>query len=534
MRYLTRNDIFKAALVVLFGFAANGLLGIIRVAAFAATFGASDSLDAFIAAQRIPEALFVLVAGGALGSAFIPVFSRYLIDEKHKQHAWKLASVIITTSASAAAGLSILVFLFAPIFITWYTRDIQLTSLTLNLMRIMLLTPCLFSISGLLMGVLNTHHNFILPTLAISMNNIGLIVGALFFAHILTPMNGEPNIYGLAIGAVLGAFLHLTVQIPGIIKIKSAYIRPIFNVNIDGVREVLLLMIPRVLGLAVVQINFIVNVTLSLPMVNGSTSALTIAWQLTFFSLGLIAQSLGVALFPTLSALAADNNMLTFQDYLVIAVRHVLFLSLPVSLGLILLGEPLIALIAQRGLWTSEATIATAWALSFFAVGITGHGLLEILSRSFYALSDTWTPVVVGICAMLANILLSVILIQWVGDPNSLINGPFAGLALANSLTTLVEAAVLWWLIQSRIGKSLDKYTLDVVWKTAIATTSMAIVILAINPWSSQQTPLIHLIGSGGLGLIAFFGTALSLRIPESQKILKLSTSWLNLLQDKG
>ena len=254
------------------------------------------------------------------------------------------------------------------------------------------MTPLIFSISGLLMGILNAHQSFTLPALAIGMNNIGLIIGALVFAQVLPSQNGGANVYGLSIGAVLGALLHLGVQLPGLRGIK-AKLRLLPNWNVEGVREVLTLMGPRVLGLAVVQINFIVNVRLAFPMVEGSVAALTIAWTLMFFALGIIAQSVGTALFPTLSALAADNDFDGFRDRLSAAMRSVLFLSIPATVVLVLLGEPLVAVIAQRGEWTTESSQATAWALAFFALGIAGHSLLEVLSRAFYALSDTWTPV---------------------------------------------------------------------------------------------------------------------------------------------
>ena len=171
-RALTNAQIARAALVVLLGFMASGVLGLLRTAAFTAIFGASDVLDAFVAAQRVPEVLFVLVAGGALGSAFIPVYSRYLTKEDDTQQAQALASATMTLSASAAAILSLLAFITAPLFVPFYVNDADIQPLTINLMRLMLLTPFLFSISRLIMGVLNAHQSFTLPALAISTSNL--------------------------------------------------------------------------------------------------------------------------------------------------------------------------------------------------------------------------------------------------------------------------------------------------------------------------------------------------------------------------
>jgi putative peptidoglycan lipid II flippase len=523
-RALTSHQIARAALVVLFGFLASGVLGLVRTSAYASIFGASNVLDAFVAAQRIPEVLFVLVAGGALGSAFIPVFSRYLTDPADAPHAWRLASATMTLSAGAAAGLSLIAFVAAPFFVPYYVNDPAIQGLTVNLMRIMLLTPFIFSISGLIMGVLNAHQLFRLPAIAISLYNVGQIVGAVLITPLLPPLNGGPNIYGLALGTVLGALLHLGVQLPGLRGINSRLrINP--RLRTDGVGEVLRLMGPRVLGLAVVQINFIVNVALSTPMVAGSTTALTIAWTLMFFALGVIAQSVGTALFPSLSALAAENDINGFRDRLATALRSVLFLALPATVALILVGEPLIALIAERGAWGQQATAATAWALAFFSIGIAGHALLEVLSRAFYALSDTWTPVSIGVGAMVSNILLSLLFIQFMGEPGNLARGPFAGLALANAITTLVEGGLLWWLMSRRIHGLKDALVISATARTALASLVMGLVLWALNPWLASYPAFVHLMLAGVAGGGVFFGVAFLLRLDEARRVPRLLIS---------
>ncbi|MEM6526778.1 MAG: murein biosynthesis integral membrane protein MurJ [Chloroflexota bacterium] len=520
-RTLSNSQIARAAVVVLLGFLASGALGLVRTAVIAAAFGTSNELDAFLAAQRVPEALFVLVAGGALGSAFVPVFSRYLKDDADHEKAWQLASATMTLSAGAAGVLSIIALVTAPLYVPLYApagsgEGVQ--QLTIRLTQIMLLTPFIFSISGLLMGILNAHQSFTLPAIAIGMNNIGLIIGALVFAQMLPAQNGGANVYGLAMGAVLGALLHLAVQLPGLRGIR-AKLRLLPDWNIEGVREVITLMGPRVLGLAVVQINFIVNVRLAFPMVEGSVAALTIAWTLMFFALGIIAQSVGTALFPTLSALAADNDMVGFRGRLSTAMRSVLFLSIPATVVLVMLGEPLVAVIAQRGEWTLEDSQATAWALAFFAIGIAGHSLLEVLSRAFYALSDTWTPVWVGLIAMISNITLSLVFIQFIGEPGNLARGPFAGLALANSVTTLVEGAVLWWLMRWRIGSVNDAYVLDAVWRTGAASVVMGACIFGVTQVAGELPPLFSLMLNGIAGGAVFFGVALLLRMNEARAV---------------
>lgn len=450
-RALSNAQIARATVVIVGGFVASGVLGLLRTWTFSVTFGAGDQLDAFLAARQLPETLFVLVAGGALGSSFIPVFERFRA-KGDVDGAWRLASAVLTCVCLLGAALALLLALLAPAVVPSLLKPDSppaMQALTTSLTQIMLLTVAIFSVSGLLMGILNAERIFLLPALALSMNNIGQIFGAVVLTRLLSA-DGTPSVYGLAWGAVFGALLHLMIQLPGLPRV-GAKLRVLPDPRIPGVREVLLLMGPRVLGLAVVQINFIVNINLTSGMVDGSLTVLTTAWTLLFFLLGVIGQSVGSALFPSLSALAAAGEMGGYRNRLNRALGSVLALSIPSMLAIWLLGEFGINLVFGYDRWTHEATVATASALSVFAIGIPGHAALEILSRAFYALGDTRTPVTVGIASMVANIVLSLIFIRFIGDPTTLINGAFLGLALANSLTTLVEAASLWLLLRRRL-----------------------------------------------------------------------------------
>lgn len=535
---LSTRQIARAALVVLLGFAASGVLGLLRQSVIAATFGASAALDSYFAAQRIPEMLFVLVAGGALGSSFIPVFTRFLTADDHAG-AWRLARIVSRWAGGAALVLAVIIALFAqPIVAGFLAPDAppERQALIVELTRIMLLTVPLFTISGLMMGILNAYQSFMLPALAAAMYNIGQIIGALVLARILPPLviGGETsaNVYGLAWGVVLGALLHLGIQLPGIRAVLAARREEAHaltqadsrSVERRAAREVLLLMLPRVLGLAVVQINFIVNVALAYPprMVAGSVSAFTYAWQLMFFALGVVAQSVGTALFPTLSALASAGDWAGYRDRLSGGMRAVLFLALPATAAMIVLGEPIIRALFERGAWTRVDSAATAWALAFLAIGVAGHALLELLARAFYALADTRTPVIVGIGAMIANIALSLVFIRFVGDPNDLARGAFAGLALANALTTLVEAGVLWWLLRRRIGSLDERRVLSSAGRAALAALGMGVVVAFVSGWAADSGVWAQVLGAGTAGGAAFFGLALLLRVDEAQQVIAI------------
>jgi len=515
---LSNTQIVRAAMVVVGGFLASGILGLVRTAAFSATFGASESLDAFYAAQNIPEILFVLVAGGALGSSFIPVFARFLNGDD-QAGAWRLASAVMSCVAVLATVLALIIGIFAPVLVPVVVDfSPPMQALTIDLTRIMLVTVVIFSISGLLMGILNAQQVFTLPALALASNNLGQIFGALVIVPLLP---AGSKIYGLALGAILGAVLHLIVQIPGLSKVGS---RLVFlpDPRIPGVTEVLSLMLPRVLGLAVVQINFLVNLSLASGMTPGSYSALKIAWTLMFFALGVIAQSVGTAVFPSLSAFAATGDMDGFRDRLAGAMRGVLFLSFPATVGLILLGQVGISLLLQYGEWTPESTAATAWALGFFAVGIAGHSLLEVLSRAFYALSDTRTPVLIGVISMGVNIALSLILIRFIGDPTSLSRGSFAGLALANSLATLLEGVALWWILRRRIGGLKDRFVIGGAIRALAAAVGMGVVVWIIINVLGGYGGLITAVIGGLVGVIVFFVLAFIFGIDEARTMPRL------------
>jgi putative peptidoglycan lipid II flippase len=538
---LSNRQIANATLIVLLGFFASGVLGIVRTSIISSTFGTSDALDAFLAAQRIPEIVFVLVAGGALGSSFIPVFSRLRANPDGFDDAWRLASAVMTLSMLAAAVLGAIVILFAPWIVKVFLlpgKAPEVQNLAAALVRLMMVSPAIFAVSGLVMGILQAHQRFLLPAIAISMNNIGLIAGAVLIAYWLPPLDGvgqvaNANVYGLAYGSILSAVLHLLIQLPGLVKL-GARLRFLPDRHVPGVMEVLRLMGPRVLGLAVVQINFVVSAALSSPMAEGSYTALNTAWTLMFFSLGIIAQSVASAVFPSLSALFAEKDMDGFKDRLAGALRGVLFLSFPATVGLIVLGKPIITLIYQRNEWTAESTAATAWALSFFALGIAGHSLLEVLSRAFYALEDTRTPVIVGTISMASNIILSLILIRVIGDPGSLAHGPFAGLALANSLTTIFEGLALWiWLrhrigAQGKIGGINDRVVLSTAWRVLVASLGMGLIVWLIVTGLADQSVLLVMMLGLIVGASTFFGLSMVLGVSEARTLPRIVLSRLS------
>ena len=465
-----KKQIARAALIVMAAFMLSRVLGLAREMIISSQFGTSGQLDSYLAAFRIPDLLFQVIAGGALGSALIPTFTAHLTRDD-EAGAWRLASAIANLLLVFATVLAILGILFAPLLVKHLVApgfDPTRQAMTTQLMRYMLISAVLFGISGIVMSVLNSYQHFLLPALAPAVYNLSIIVCALLFAQRL-------GVRSLAVGVVAGAALHLAIQVPQLLRQGMRY-TPTLGLKDPSVYEVGRLMLPRALGLAIVQINFLVNAILASRLGVGSLAALNYAWLLMLLPQGIVAQGIATAAFPTFSALAAQHNVDEMRNVLSATLRAVFYISIPASVGLYILRVPLVQLLFQRGVFDAHSTDAVAWALQFYAIALCAHAALEIVTRAFYALHDTATPVAVGVAAMIGNILLSLLLI-----------GPlsYAGLALANSLATITEVLALLWIIRGRmngledrtLGLSLVRIllaTLGMAWVTAEVQQALA------------------------------------------------------------
>lgn len=437
------RQIAKAASIVMLAFILSNLVGLLRQILVSNAFGTSPEIDAFYAAVTIPDLLFNLMAGGALASAFIPIFT----DEYEKQNAssaFYLSSSIINLIFLFLGGASLLAFAFAPsivqhlIFVFKPDLDPTTASLTSELLKIILIAPTIFGVSGIVMGVLNTRQHFLIPALAPVFNWIGWIIGLFAFV----PSMG---IQGLAWGYVLGAVLHLTVQLPQLFRLPNFEFHFILGLKRDGVRQVLKLMAPRLLGVGAVQINFLINTMLAASLGVGSLTAINMGRMVMTMPLFVIAQAIATAALPTFSAQVAKGQQDEMRGSLTSTLRGVLLLSVPSTFGLIVLRQPITSLLFERGEFTANSTELVAWAILWYTVGLIGHSIVEILSRAFYALHDTKTPVKIGILAMGLNMIFS---FGFVWFFNQLGWMPHGGLALANSIATAIEALFLLWLIR--------------------------------------------------------------------------------------
>jgi putative peptidoglycan lipid II flippase len=514
------RQIARAAGTVMVAILFGQLAGLLRGVLVARAFGASPELDAFLAANRVSEALFLLVAGGALGSAFIPTFIGLLAKDENVS-AWRLASSL---AVAVTLTLSLLAILFA-VFATQVVRYVlapglstnaELFSLTINLLRIQLISAVLFGLGGLLVGILNAHRVFLIPALTPAMYQLGIIFGTIVLAPYL-------GIYGLAWGVVIGAVMYLVVQVPSLIRsLPHPFPSPLGRwIRDSNVRQVLLLMVPRLLGVAVVQLNFWVNINLASNMEEGSVTGLYYGFSLMLMAQAAIAQSVAIAAMPTFSAQHALGKIEELRSSLVVSLRGVLMMAIPASIGLILLREPLISFLYQRGKFDDHDVQLVAWALLWYAAGLVGHSVMEVLTRAYYAQQDTKTPVFIGTVAMGLNVIFSF----WFSSLFTQLGWfPLGGLALANSLATALEATALFVVMRNRLHGMEESYIAWGLFAYALASLGMAIGLWFWIQASASQMSWLVALGGVALGGIIYGTVLILMKVPEAQDMIQFIT----------
>jgi len=515
------RQIARAAGTVMAAYVLTQLLGLLRGFLIFRIFGTTADLDSFNAANRVTEVLFNLMAGGALGSAFIPTFTGLLAREQ-RQAAWKLASAIANLLMLVLTTLAGAAFLLAPLIVRhglFVLAPAQVPSqedLTTLLLRMMLPTVVIFGLSGLSMGVLNAHQKFWLPAIAPAMYSLGQIAGVLL-------LPAEMGITRLALGAIVGASLHLLVQSPHLFRLKGRYI-PTLGLRMGEVHEVAHLMGPRILGVAVVQVNFIVNVMIGLSLPEGSVSALTLAFTWMLMPQAAIAQSVAVAAMPTFSAQATLGKFAELRSSLAASLRGVLLFAIPAATGLILLRNPLIS-IYEGGEFTARSTELVTWALLWYTAGLVFHCLLEVVVRAFYSLHDTRTPVMATIGAMALNVVFSLTFPGWFTHMGWL---PLGGLALANSLATFLEIIILIPLLSRRLS-GLEGLR---VWSAAanglLASLGMGLALLVLIRLTTALPSWLVVVLGVGAGSTVY---ASSLALLRTQEVFTVWRSVRNKLR---
>ena len=512
-RALSPRTVAGAAGIVAAGFVASRLLGLLRSVAIADAFGTEPELAAYWVAFRVPDLIFQVLAGATLSAAFIPTFSRVVLQGGDRD-GWRLASNVLNLISVATFLAAAIGFVLAPLIVPLLApglgeesgREDELRDLAVELTRLMLLSPLVFGISGMVTGILNARQHFLAPALAPVVYNLGIIFGAVVLAE-------RWGVHGLAWGVVIGSVGHLLIQLPALRLVGMRW-QPRFDLASEGVREVLRLAAPRVLGLAAAQVNLAVVIFFASFISDESISAVSFAFLIMLLPVGVIGMAISTAAFPMLARHAAALEIGRLRDSLEAALRMILFLAIPASVGLVLLAEPGVRLLLQRGAFGADSTDLVVQALVVYGLAVWAHASIEILSRGFYALADTRTPVGFALLAMALNVALCAALVAPFG---------IRGLAAAASIAAVIEFALLLR-ASHRLLEGLDAPRLArSVIRTGVATVVMAqVVVLLLILLRAAGADPDELLGAlvlslfGGLGgLLAFLATAALLRSAE-------------------
>lgn len=497
----------RGALVVMLGIVASRFLGIVREIVFARIFGANKYTDAYFQAFRIPDLFYFLMAGGALAAGFIPAFSERLARGQ-KDAAWHLFRSLLTLLLLSSSLIIGTAFAFSPILTLLVGKgfDRETTALCASLMRIILPAQIFFVVGGLFMGALNSLRAFFWSAQAPTLYNL-FIIGAIL---LLGPHYG---LYGVAWGVLAGAFAaQILLQGPPL-KLMGASFRLLWDPFHPGVKQVARLILPVTLGLCLFQINIIVGSVIAAGLGPSSVSSLNYAFRIVWLPISVFGQSLGISLFPALSAHASLDELDQFRRKLALSLRLLFFVTLlPTSL-LMLLPAQTIRLLLQSGRFTSSNTAQAGIALLFLSPTAVFTSLQQVTVRAFYALQRPIIPVSVGALSLLFCIVASL----WLAVPMKL-----PGVALANSLAAIVNCSILIWLLGRRLQGLESRAGAHSALKSVLSLIPSILVTVASSRWCHSHLPTdskvfqgLQLLLPSGLATAAYFVTASLLRHPE-------------------
>ncbi len=501
----------STALVMVLLFVAK-LISLLQKLIIVQRFGVGAEWDTFVAANQVPEQVFNLIAGGALGYAFIPVFSdlltRVVPDDPRRMVAWRLASNVLNAVFLAAAAVAVVVFIAAPWLVATVVApgfSAESAAQTVALMRILLVSLMIFSVSGLTSSVLQSHQKFVLPALAPIVYDVGVLFGAAVLARGF-------GVFGIAYGAAIGAAGHFLIQVPGLIQCRAQW-WPRVDVRDPELRRVIKLMIPRAIGLGLLNINLLVAINLASRLGAGAPSAYSWAWSLMQLPETLIGTAMGVVIFPTLSLLSAESDVSGKRTALNGAWRFILFGTIPAAALMIVVGRQALTLL-EGGAFDAAGADAIFAALIFFAPGLIVHSSIEVVARGFYADKDSVTPLYVALLSAAINLSLGVILLNPMGVP---------GLALANTVAVATELTVLTLILRRRWGGLNDLTLWMVALKAALATLAMSLTIwLILRLLGAHGSTVIRLGAALIGGGIVFVLGAVVLRMRELTDFVRL------------
>ena len=470
------------------------ILGYFRDNLQATLLGAANVSDAFIIAFRIPNLLRRLVGEGALTSAFVPTFSRYL-KEGDSERLWRFANRMFFTLLVVLAVLTLLGVAFSPQLVKVLAYGFRISpekwDLTIQLNRMMFPYIFFISLAALASGILNSLGSFALPAFTPVLLNLSIILAALLFSR-----NFSNPAFAFAGGVLVGGLLQFLVQVPSLIR-RGMTFRPEVSFSDKGIRQVGRLMLPRIFGAGITQINLIVDSQFASSLAAGSVSHLYYAGRVTELTLGIFAISLSTVILPTLSRLVAEEKVEEARGTLRTALRLIFFICLPAAVGLIVFREPIISILFERGRFDAEATRFTSEALAYYSIGLLPFAGVNILAAAFYAHQDTRTPVRIGALTFFVHLGLNF----WLRGP--LLAG---GIALSTSLSAILDMVLLFVLYSRNWGALWDRHLGRSVWVTSAASLGMAGVAAFLLRWPMLGASHPIWVRASALGLVVALG----------------------------
>jgi putative peptidoglycan lipid II flippase len=537
-----QTSVARSAGIVSIAVMFSRLLGLVREMIFARYFGAGFLYDAYVVAFRIPNVLRDLFAEGALSVAFVKVFTDYQINKSEKE-AWRLASLVLNLLAVVLSVVCIVGIIFSRQFVNLIADGFspEKAALASTLTQIMFPFILLVALAAVAMGVLNTKGVFGIPASASTVFNVASIVFGLVLAYWLSgggwlssaDKNAVPSdsaqwaIIGMAIGTLIGGAAQFLMQVPALLKVGFRF-SPVLSFTDEGVRKVISLMTPAILGTSAVQINVLIN-TYFVSHIEGAQGWLSYGFRLMQFPIGLFGVAVGTAAIPVLSRLASEGKIKDFRDTVSSSMNLVFLMTLPSACGLIVLGEPIVRLIYERGKFDATATSMTAIALAGYSIGLTGYAAIKILSPAFYALNDAKTPMIIAISSIAVNFIGSYILREWLSHygvtPETPHGYGHVGVALATSIVALVNFFALALLMRRRIKRLNGREIFFSFLKIAAASAVLSAVcyfsyhlIFNLFGIGSFSLKLIEAFVPIILGGIAFVVAAKLLRVAELEQ----------------
>ncbi len=522
----SQNTVKSATFILVITLIASNFLGLLRDR-FLAQRIPTDLLDTYYAAFRIPDLVFNILVLGAISAAFIPVFTGFISKNK-LQEAWKVTNSFLNIILTLLIVFLIILFFIMPWAISKLVPDFNLEKqqMTVNLARMFLISPIFFSISYIFGGILNSFKRFLVYSLAPLIYNLSIILATLF-------LTSRFSVYGVAIGVICGAFFHMIIQLPVVLKLGYRYCF-LFDWHNKAVRKIGLLMLPRAVGLGSMQIMLMIYTALASTVSSGAVAVFNLADNIQTMPTVVFATSIATAIFPTLSEQISLKKFSDFSSYVWRGIRTIIYILIPISVLIILLRAQIVRVILGSGYFGWEQTITTANTLGFFAISLVVQGMIPLFARSFYALHNTKTPTIISIVSIIISILTAYFLIAKWG---------VLGLAISFSVGSFVNAILLYLFLrkQVKILTSFEYSGTIFFLKVLLSSLIMAFVIqitkINIEPYIDMTRGwgvFSQLLISSLLGSLVYFVLTWLLRCEEFSEIKKIILTRFKLSSSKN